>query len=63
MPQPSLHSRRRRGIEEEVAMKKTVEARTRLVPLGVASEQTKGAEGLFTDDVLKSRITGGLTAE
>ncbi len=44
-------------------MKKTIETRTRLIPLGVASKQTKGAEGLFTDDVLKSRITSGLTAE
>lgn len=41
-------------------MKKT---RTAIVALGAASKQTKGAEGLFTDDVLKSRINGGLAAE
>ena len=41
-------------------MKKT---RQSIIALGRASKQTKGAEGLFTDDVLKSRINGGLATE
>ena len=44
-------------------MKTSSKTHGSLIPLGTASKQTKGAEGVFTDDVLKSRITGGLATE
>jgi len=44
-------------------MRTSSENRTRTIVLGTASKQTRGAEGLFTDDVLKSRIAAGLAAE
>jgi hypothetical protein len=46
-----------------MSMKISNRTRVPLIALGTASRQTKGADGLFTDEVLKSRITGGLATE
>jgi hypothetical protein len=43
-------------------MRKSTSKRHATIALGTASSQTKGAGGLFTDDVLKNRGTG-LSAE
>jgi hypothetical protein len=47
-----------RGFDEETITMKISTKGGLATPLGIASKQTRGADGLFTDDVLKSRITG-----